>query len=185
MASRASGPPRRDKAALAVAQGIHRLRVYMQRCWRDCRGVAALEFGLLAPLFIVLLCAILENGLILFTQTVLDNATRDASRQILLGTATTSSFSTALCNGASSMIPCSSIKYNVKSGSTFAGLSAAIQTDSAGNMTNTQFTPGTAGQDVLIQVAYNRPYFIPFYGLFSGVNSELLVSTIAMKTEPY
>lgn len=164
---------------------LGRAGALLRRLRRDSRGVAAIEFGLLGPLFIVLLCAVLENGLILFTQTVLDNATRDASRLILLGTATSSSFSTALCNGASAMIPCASIKYNVQSGSSFSSLSSTIQTDSSGNMTNTQFAPGTAGQSVLIQVTYNRPFLIPFYGVFSGVNSELLVSTVAMKTEPY
>jgi len=152
---------------------------------RDGRGMAAVEFGLLAPLFIVLLCGILENGLILFSQTVLDNATRDASRLILLGNTTSDSFSTALCNGVNGIIPCSKIKFRVQSGTSFSGLSSAVQTDANGDMLNTQFSPGTFSQDVLIQVSYNRPFLVPLYGMFSGVNSELLVSTIAMKSEPY
>jgi len=161
------------------------LTSFCTRFRRDRRGVTALEFGLVGPLFIVLLCGILENGLILLTQTLLDNATRVASRQILIGTTTSSQFSAALCNNVSSFIPCASIKFNVQSGASFGALNGTLQTDASGNMINTQYSPGVMGQFVLVQVGYNRPFMIPYVGIFSGVNSELIVSTIAFKSEPY
>ncbi len=184
-------PTSSSARAVFTSRSMTALRRHWLRLRRHRRGIAAIEFGLLAPIFLVLLCGIIENGLILLTQTVLDNATRDASRLIMLGDPTTGSaptasiFSTALCNGASTMVPCANIKYSVVSGSTFAGLNTTLQTDANGNMINMQYSPGTAQQAVLVQVGYNRPFLIPWYGLFSGVKSELLVSTRALKSEPY
>jgi Flp pilus assembly protein TadG len=157
-----------------------------RRLRRNRRGAAMVEFALIGPLFIVVLCGILENGLILFTQTVLDNATRDASRLIMLGTPTSlQQFKDALCVTACTLIPESSLVVNVTSGNTFASLSSTLQTDASGNPINTKFLPGTSAQAVLIQVSYNRPFLIPIFGTFSGVNSELLMSTVALKAEPY
>jgi Flp pilus assembly protein TadG len=170
---------------MSLGRILHAMKSGWRRIGDDRRGVAAIEFAFLAPLFILVLSGILENGLILLTQTVLDNATRDASRSILLGSTTSTSFTSAVCNGAKSMVPCGSIKVNVQSGATFSALNATLQTDSAGNMINTQFTPGLASQAVLIQVGYNRPFLIPWYGIFAGVKSELLVSTVVFKSEPY
>src|SRR6185369_1504810 len=122
----------RDQAMSMTRKGIIAgLTSFCTRFRRDRRGVTALEFGLVGPLFIVLLCGILENGLILLTQTVLDNATRNAARMILIGSTTSSQFSTALCNNVSSLIPCASIKFNVQSGSTFAALNPALQIDAS------------------------------------------------------
>ena len=44
------------------------------------RGTAAVEFALLAPLFIALLFAIVEFGLIVYTKSMLAQATREAAR---------------------------------------------------------------------------------------------------------
>ena len=143
------------------------------------------EFAILCPIFVVLLCAVIENGLILFTQTLMDNGTRDAARIIMLGNATSQSFTDAFCKTACGLVPRNSLQINVVSGATFAGLNSTLQTDSNGNMVNTQFNPGTAGQAVLVRVGYNRQFMIPLFGTFSGAKSELLVSTVTLKSEPY
>lgn len=160
----------------------------LRRFARNRRGVAAVEFAMIGPVFILLMCGILENGLILLTQSVLDNATRVASRQILLGTvASSSAFTTAVCNNASSIIPSctTNLKVNVQAGSSFASFTATPQTDANNNMINTAFNQGIGQQYVLVQVGYNRPFLLPWYGTFAGVKSELLVSTLAFKNEPY
>src|SRR6185312_500799 len=50
------------------------------RLLRSRRGVTLIEFALVGPLFLLLAFAIVDNGLVLFMQTVLDNATREAAR---------------------------------------------------------------------------------------------------------
>jgi Flp pilus assembly protein TadG len=174
---------------VAAERHLAYLRSGLQRLRLNRSGNAAIEFALLGPIFIVLMCGIVENGLILFTQSALDNAARVAARQILLGTTTSDAFKGTLCNNVNGMIPsCSTngnLNFSVQSGSSFGSFSSTISTDANGNMTNTQFNPGGEQQKVLVQVGYNRPFLIPLYGLFAGVKSELLVSTIALKSEPY
>jgi Flp pilus assembly protein TadG len=152
---------------------------------RDRRGATVVEFALISPFFLVLLCGIVENGLILFTQAAMDNGTRDAARVILLGNATQDAFKAAFCATAGALVPCSEIQINVQSASKFSSISSTLQTDASGNMLHPQFSPGISSQAVLVQVGYNRPFMIPLIGAFSGRDSELLISTVALKSEPY
>jgi len=124
-------------------------------------GANAVEFALISPVFILLLFVSVELGLTLFTQSNLNYATRGAARLILTGQVQSgggvSMFTSRLCSDVGSLIPCSSLEYNVQSGSSFSALSPTVQTNSSGDMTNTQFSPGSAGSDVLVQVGYPLP----------------------------
>ncbi len=51
----------------------------------DAKGALAIEFAFVAPLFLLLLLVIVELGLTLTTQSLLDGATRDAARLIRTG----------------------------------------------------------------------------------------------------
>lgn len=69
----------------------------------DAKGALAIEFAFVAPLFLLLLLVIVELGLTLTTQSLLDGATRDAARLIRTGqvqsqTSPISTFQTLLCN---------------------------------------------------------------------------------------
>src|ERR1700681_67978 len=56
-------------------------------------GAAALEFAIVAAPFIALILAILQTTLAFFAGQVLESAVADSSRQILTGTAQTTSMS--------------------------------------------------------------------------------------------
>ncbi|MCW3476821.1 TadE/TadG family type IV pilus assembly protein [Limobrevibacterium gyesilva] len=158
---------------------------------RGRRGATAVEFALVFPIFMLFTGMIMENGILLFQQAMLDNATADAARlirtgQIQLAGGAATPFTTQLCNDVGLLIPCANIQYNVRAAATFAGLSNTVTTDGNGKLTNTQFTPGTPGQDVLVQVAWNRPYIIPWVGnIVSSSGSSLMISTIAFRNELY
>lgn len=152
----------------------------------DEHGTAAVEFGLVGLMFTLILLFTIEAGVAMFAQTALDEATRVASRLIRTGAVTSSGASTfvsALCAKLPLVPNCSSsIQYNVVSGSSFASLSTAVTSNSANKMTGTQFTPGTTGQDVVVQVGWT----MPVVGSFIGKNgSMLLVSTVAFQNEPF
>src|SRR5208282_698820 len=108
----------------------------LTRLWRRDDAVAAIEFALLGSTFLLLVCMIFELGLILFTQSVMDNALRDASRQIMTGQITTSgAFVTQVCNEAGTLITnCSSggLKYYVQANSLFNAMT--VQTTFASNI---------------------------------------------------
>jgi len=48
--------------------------------WRDEHGVAAVEFALLLPIILLILVGTIEFGLMMFTQEVLTNASREGAR---------------------------------------------------------------------------------------------------------
>jgi Flp pilus assembly protein TadG len=157
---------------------------------RDNHAGPAIEMAIVGPVFSLLLAIVVELGVVLLTQSVLDTATLNASRLILTGQVQTgggaSAFTTALCNGTTPLIPCASLQINVQASTAFANFNPVLQTDGQGNMINTQFTPGTPGQAMLVQVGYNRTYLIAWVGSVLGIkNASLLVSTAVFQNEPY
>lgn len=178
----------RDTSDHEESQGL------FARFLRSRSGVTMVEFALVGPLFLLLTFAIVDNGLVLFMQTILDNATREAARQIEIGKVqlsgdTTGSglFKTTLCNNLGGLIPCASLQWRVQSSAvSFASLNPAVTANGAGQMTTTGFSAGTAQSFVLVQVGYTQPYFIPALARISGSTGNLLlVSTVAQQNEHY
>jgi Flp pilus assembly protein TadG len=65
--------------------------------FRDCRkGVAAVEFALVVPVFILLLVAVMQFGLVLFTQNDMLNFARDTSRRVSVGEMSTADAQSAI-----------------------------------------------------------------------------------------
>ena len=120
--------------------------------WRDQRGAAAVEAAIVVPGFLVMILMIVQIGLMLAAQTMLDNAARDAARLIALGQVQTgggaSAFASRLCSDISGPVSCADLQYNVVSGASFSGLQTAITLDGNGNLPSPQFSPGGPGADV-------------------------------------
>lgn len=62
----------------------------LARLARDRRGIAAVEFALLAPVFLGLLVGAVETGRLLWTRSVLQFAVEEAARYALVRTNATS-----------------------------------------------------------------------------------------------
>ena len=157
------------------------------RVARERRGAAAVEFAVVGSVFLLLLLLALEFGLILFTQAALDNATAEASRLIMTGQsggASQTAFTAAVCSQLGGLVPCSAIQVDVQSATSFASLTPSGT--GASGLANTGYAPGGAGADVLVQVAYPRPFVIPWIGEALGLGSTFtLLSTAAFQSEPY
>jgi len=162
----------------------------------DARGAAAVEFGIVGSAFMMMLLACFEFGYMLFVQSVLDNAARDAARLIRTGQVQgssnpTSTFSTLLCNEVGSMIGCGSLVYQAEVFNDWSSAQTSIETpltrSSNGTFTSAGFSPGTAGQILVVTVAYNYPFFTPWVGgLLGGSSSSAgLISTVVFQNEPY
>jgi hypothetical protein len=106
--------------------------------------------------------------------------------------ASSSAFSTQLCNDMGGLISCSDLQYYVQSAPSFGAMNAAVQTNSSGNLqSNGVFVPGLPGEDVIVQVAYNRPTLVPWVldyinGTSATISkkSNLLVATVVFQNEP-
>jgi Flp pilus assembly protein TadG len=165
---------------MRAARCLHRAR----------RGSAALEFAIAGPVLLLLILAVIENGLMLFAQEVLENATRDASRQIMIGAVTTSAqFNHALCNDVGALLDCSKLQFYVQASSAAstppnAFPTAPVPASSLSTYTTATFVPGIAGQFVLVEVGYNRAYISPW---LVGIVPQgwLLLATQAIKNEPF
>ena len=167
--------------------------------WRkDEKGATAVEFGLVALPFIMMLFGIIAIGLYFFTTFTLENAVEQASRQIRTGQAqqanmTPDQFRTAVCSFLPGNMPCdSSIQVNVQSYPDSASITADSLPkclDGGGSLSNaTQFTPGAANVIVLVWVCYEWKLAskIPFLRLGDmGNGSRLIQATTTFRTEPY
>jgi Flp pilus assembly protein TadG len=174
---------------------MHSAAILLRRLWRDCSAATALEFALTGPIFLLFAMMIFENGLLFFTQELLDNATRDAARQIRIGSPTLVASSSAvksyICGEAGVVIPSCTSKIHLyiavaasgtPAGTGFTTLNAA--SDSGGNIVEAFPALGT-GQDVLMQVGYARSNLFTWLTHIAGGGGDLLVSTVAFQNEPY
>lgn len=162
----------------------------------DTRGVAAVEFAIIASSFMLMLLAAFEFGYMLFVQSALDNAAIDAARLIRTGqvqssSSPTSTFQTLLCNEVSAIISCGSIVYQAQVFNNWTAAQTAVNTpptrDSNGNLVSSGFSAGTAGQIMVVTVTYNYPFFTPWVGSMVGGSSQsaFLSSTVVFQNEPY
>ncbi len=163
---------------------------------RDRRAVAALEFAIVGPVFLLFLFAAFGVGIIGFYQLALDDAVRDAGRQLQIdGPAATSksSFVSAVCQNFGYLASdcTTSLTYKVQASTSaagFTGLSPA-PLDSSGNFTIAFFNSGTtyaAGVNVLLQVSYPLPFTLPYIGaLITGTGTNSVVSTTTVRVESF
>jgi Flp pilus assembly protein TadG len=194
-----AGTPRRDSKERAVAVMLSNAfgtRI-VRAIGRDRRGAVAVEFALVAPVFILLICIIIDTGMFLFAQGVLDNALRNATRAIQTGSSavTASSFDNILCTSAAPIIPCSQISFAVTSTTTTSGFStltpqtpngSGFLSCTSASLGSCTFTPGAATNAVLAQAAFSRAYLFPWLAsIAGGTGTPAIVSTLAFQNEAY
>jgi Flp pilus assembly protein TadG len=168
---------------------LTRIRAFL----RDPHGGAAEEMALVAPIVVTIFLLTIELGYMLFSQAVLDGATRVAARMVRTGQVQGSgtpqtTFNTALCNNLSGVISCGSVVTDVESFGTFSTMSPnAVTKDKSGNVTNNSWVPGGPGVAVDVRTFYTYHFFLPFVAniLNPGGNGVVLQSTVIFKNEPY
>src|SRR5262245_10221714 len=92
----------------------------------DAAGVTALEFALLAPVFLLLLFILLETGVGFMSQAMLQNAVNNTALLIRTGQVQTlgmsqAQFHNAMCQHATVFIACDDLQIDVQSFQNFAG----------------------------------------------------------------
>jgi Flp pilus assembly protein TadG len=164
--------------------------------YRDQRAVVALEYAIVGPVFLLFLFAAFGVGLVGFYQLALDDAVREAGRQVQIdgpAAASKSNFVSAVCQtfGYLASDCTASLTYNVQASTPsagFAGLSQATLS-SSGKFSNAFFATGTpyaAGVNVLVQVSYPLPFLLPYIGaLVTTTGTNSVVSTTTVRVEPF
>lgn len=155
------------------------------------QGTASIEFAMVGPLFILLLLAIFELGFMVYVQTVLDGAARDAARLVRTGQVQgnanpQSVFQNLLCQEVAALVGCGSLIFNVQTFGSFSTVNLTPPRDKNGNLITT-FSGGKSGSDMAVQVIYNRPFFTSYVGKYlgGGSGSAFLTSTVIFRNEPF
>lgn len=162
----------------------------------DTSGSALMEYALLVPIYLGLMVAILQTGLIYIAQQGLETATQNAGRLIMTGQAqkagySASQFKTAACNSLPPFLSCSNLYIDVQTVGSYssASLTPPTITYASGNVTNTfAYTPGTGGSIVVMRVMYMWPIAASPIGFnYSNQpgNKRMLNATTVFKTEYY
>jgi Flp pilus assembly protein TadG len=159
----------------------------------DRRGTTAVEFGIIAVPFLLILCSIFEAAFLVFNQSNLEYATYEASRQLLTGSLQTSGQSSAdqltafknqyLCPKLWGAFSCGNIIVDVRSGNNFSN-SYNTSYDFTASGATTVYNPGTTGQVVVVRVGY--PYQLYFNSLGGmGGGSKMIMATAVFRAENY
>ena len=194
---------------LRAIASVERVSMFGQRFRRNCDGVTAVEFGLVALPFLLFVLGIMAVGLQFFTINALDNAVDTAARKIRTGEAQRagmklSDFKDLVCKSGGYYVEkdCEKIYVHVQSAGDWAAIEPRPCASDGKMTTQSNMTAdlvdssGGSEQVVLVTVCYDWQLPITFptlqYMLMhpaDGVALEsggsLVQSVATFRTEPY
>jgi Flp pilus assembly protein TadG len=176
------------------------------------KGSAAIEFAMVAPVFFLILMAIIESGVVFFAQSALQNAVNDAARLVRTGQAscftkdansvcqpiTVDQFRTQVCDEVKALLKVctkdangnSDLQFDVTAyPNGFVGVTNSSPLDANGDLPNlTAFSTGGACNVVLVRAFYRWPIVTPGLSiLLANMRGQfhLLATAAAFRNEPY
>nr|WP_233343209.1 TadE/TadG family type IV pilus assembly protein [Hyphomonas sp. Mor2] len=163
----------------------------------DKRGIAAVEFALIAVPFFFLIFGLLEVCVIFIMASVLEHGASEASRAIRTGQFQQGgfgelAFKNAVCAELFDLMSCGErLSLDVKTFSSFAGTNNPSPIDPVtGDLDDSgfAFSPGGQNDIVVIRVFYEWDLMIPLMSKplanMSG-DRRLLQATVAFRNEPF
>ena len=177
-----------------------RVAKYLRRCteatsrFRPAQGGAtAVEFALIAPIFIATLVALFQTCLFLFAQTVIQTEAETAARYFMTGQAqnggwTASTVINKVCQSA--LFNCNNMYMVVQNYSDFASANTSAPAMYSGSTAITSYTynPGTQNAIMVVQLIYAWPTVTGPLGFnISNLpnNGAELMGVAAFRVEPY
>ncbi len=185
---------------------------FFRRMRADAKGSVAIEFSMIAPIFLLMLMATIETGVIFFAQSALQNAVNDTARLVKTGQSacfsrdgngnclgmTADQFRKQICDEVKTLLQTcekdvngnSDLQFDVKAYTGgFGGVSNGSPLNGSNELPNlTAFDTGAACDVVLVRAFYRWPVFTPGLAFFlanmSGQN-HLLATAAAFRNEPY
>jgi Flp pilus assembly protein TadG len=162
------------------------------------RGATAVEFALIAPIFLATLIAIFEVAIFLFAQQYLQTAAAEVGRQFMTGQAQAAGLSeqdyikNVICPKIQTLFNCNSLMVNVQTYSSFSTANSAepvLTYNAQGQVTNTwAYNPGSPGDVMVVQLIYQWPIVSGPFGYVLknlGNGTTELMGVAAFRVEPY
>lgn len=162
----------------------------------DRRGLAAVEFALIAAPFFFLLFGLLEICLLFVMSTVLDHAVAEATRPLRTGEAQKNElsemqFRLAICDRMMGLLKCNErLHIDVRTIDSFANTPNNNPLNSVGEVNNEDFgfAPGGPNDVVAVRIFYEWDLIVPGITMpLSNMpgNRHLLNSTAVFRNEPF
>jgi len=125
------------------------------------KGVASVEFAVVLPLLMLLICGTIEFGALFYNKQVVTNASREAVRAGITGAtdATMQQIASVYC------------------GNRLIGLKNAITSD----LVSVVVTPPDAQNDLTVNVSLNYDFL---FGALIGINQIVVSGQTVMRMEP-
>jgi Flp pilus assembly protein TadG len=171
-----------------------RRRSLLVRLGRSQDGSAAVEFGMVALPFCMMMFAILELGLVFVTDSILENAAIETGRLVRTGQASASGmtkeqFKTALCSRMSifSADCAARATVDVRRIPQFATTPPDPMASGSFDTGSLTYTNGAPGDLILVRVFYRQPLLTTFLAQgLSRLNdgAAMLTVTTAFRNEP-
>ena len=151
---------------------------------RSESGAAAIEFVTVIFPFIYVLGCIIETGLMLFTEYVLQSSVQDAARQIRTGSAqaaglNAAAFKAKICSRVSILVDCTSkVTVYVKPATSFASLKSSIPSylnvglKPDGTPNPTSYDCGTPSQPAAVIATYDWTFAMPFMSVLGNITGH-------------
>lgn len=168
---------------------------------RNEKASAAVEFGMLAIPFTLMLTAILEVSLNGYSSQALDEVAQRVARQVQTGKVMAASmsqtqFKSMACGYLPNSMTCNSLTVSVQkiNGSFYETASGGYGSDGtwqgdmkiAGqNGEPIRYCPGEAGSYVMIQMIYPSFRIIPFVTSGGGTIDKYIVTSAVVRNEPF
>jgi Flp pilus assembly protein TadG len=163
---------------------------------RDRKGATAIEFALILPVFLFMVTAIFQVGLVFTAGQVLEDATTEFARLVRTGQSqnqkvTQAMFRNELCKRINVFLSCSetNLLIDVQVLPSFGAVSLSWPMNEDGTFKDAgQFNPGGAGDTVLIRTFYQYPVWLPFVGATMANlpnGKRLLSASAAFRNEPF
>ncbi|HEY0332013.1 MAG TPA: TadE/TadG family type IV pilus assembly protein [Rhodopseudomonas sp.] len=158
---------------------------------RHRRGSAAVEFALVAPIFIALLFAIIEIGLVFLAGQLLETGTQDAARVFLTQTnpALAADFKKLVCDRVNMLLSCDVLRVDVQSFAPGAVIAIKNPIVNGGFVDSFVYQlPPSANSDytVVVRAFYQWPLFVTKLGLNLsnvGEGTRVLAATAALRPQ--
>lgn len=199
---------RAEKANVAAERESRAGHSVIRRFRRSENGATAVEFGFVALPFFMLIWAIIETGLMFWTNQVLEESLSQASRVLLTGesrsrySSTTASVNTAafrddVCARAMNMIDCSKLAIDVRTYGDFSAASTGTSSSNplAGRNLDTSsfsYRQPDANQIVVVRAVLDYKLFLTSWASTSLANigsadsgRRGIVASVAFRAEPF
>ena len=183
------------------------MRALSRRLARDDKGVTALEFAFVGPIFIVMLMALLDMGHMLYAKSVLNGAVQKAGRDSSLqtGIQNAGAIDLAVKNTVLTVVPNAQMTFNRKNYTDFSNIGAPepfVDTNNNGrrdpgecfqdtnangiwDTDSSQANQGSASEAAVYTVTLSYTHIFPVATLIGGSPTQAMSVSTMLRNQPY